>query len=187
MFALPIPLFPIQLLWLNLVTNGIQDVALAFEPAEGDELNRQPRSPNETIFNRLMVERVLINALVMGSLAFAVFSWLLHQQMSTEQARNLTLLLMVLFENVHVLNSRSETRSVFHQRFWGNPLLIMGMLTAQCIHIGAMYTPGLNDVLQIEPVTLNQWLALLPIALLLIVVDELHKWWLNRQRVRPSK
>lgn len=186
-FALPIPLFPIQLLWLNLVTNGIQDVALAFEPAEGDELNRQPRSPNETIFNRLMVERVLINALVMGSLAFAVFSWLLHQQMSTEQARNLTLLLMVLFENVHVLNSRSETRSVFHQRFWGNPLLIMGMLTAQCIHIGAMYTPGLNDVLQIEPVTLNQWLALLPIALLLIVVDELHKWWLNRQRVRPSK
>jgi P-type Ca2+ transporter type 2C len=175
LFGFPIPLFPIQLLWLNLVTNGIQDVALAFEPKEGNELERPPRPPKETIFNRLMLERVLINALVMGSLAFAVFVWSLNQGMSEEAARNITLLLMVLFENVHVLNSRSETQSIFKQYFFGNPLLLFGMLAAQGIHITAMYTPGLGDVLQMEPVTFQQWGVLLAIALTLIVVDEAHK------------
>jgi magnesium-transporting ATPase (P-type) len=74
LFGMPLPLLPIQLLWLNLVTNGIQDVALAFEPAEGHELQHPPRAPGEPIFNRLMLERVIVNALVMGCLAFAVFS-----------------------------------------------------------------------------------------------------------------
>ena len=55
-YSTPLPLLPIQLLWLNLVTNGIQDVALAFEPAEGNELKQRPRSPNEPIFNRLMID-----------------------------------------------------------------------------------------------------------------------------------
>ena len=182
MFGYPIPLFPIQLLWLNLVTNGIQDVALAFEPEEQDELRRAPRPPGERIFNRLMLERVIANALVMGSLAFVVFVWMLEQGATETAARNITLLLMVLFENVHVLNSRSETQSIFRQAFFGNPLLIAGMLSAQGIHIGAMYTPGIKDVLQIEPVTLQQWSTLLAIALVLIVVGETHKYVKQRAR-----
>jgi magnesium-transporting ATPase (P-type) len=75
--AQPLPLLAVQLLWLNLVTNGIQDVALAFEPAEGDELRHPPRSPRESIFNRLMIERVVISALVIGTIAFFTFQWLL--------------------------------------------------------------------------------------------------------------
>jgi len=194
---MPLPLFPIQLLWLNLVTNGIQDVALAFEPKEGHELRQPPRDPGEPIFNRLMLERVLVNALVMGCLAFVVFlvmgclafvvfSWQLNSGVTEEAARNITLLLMVLFENVHVLNSRSETTSMFRQYFFGNPLLIFGMLGAQAVHIGAMYTPGLRDILQIEPVTLHQWGQLLLVALTLIVVDELHKLWHQRARTVRS-
>lgn len=177
LFGYPIPLFPIQLLWLNLVTNGIQDVALAFEPEEGNELRNPPRSPNETIFNRLMLERVFINAFIMGLTAFIVFVSCLDQGMEEHTARNITLLLMVLFENVHVLNSRSETQSLFKQRFFGNPLLIIGMLMAQTVHILAMYTPGLKDVLNVEPVTFTQWCKLLLVALLLIVVSEAHKKW----------
>ena len=123
-----------------------------------------------------MVERVVVNALVMGVLAFATFSWQIQNGAEVESARNVTLLLMVLFENVHVLNSRSETRSIFRQYFFGNPLLIFGMLGAQAIHIGAMYTPGLRDVLQVQPVSIVQWSQLLSIALCLILVDELHKF-----------
>jgi magnesium-transporting ATPase (P-type) len=94
---------------------------------------------------------------------------------------------MVLFENVHVLNSRSETQSVFRQPFFGNPLLLFGMLAAQGIHIAAMYTPGLKDVLQVEPVSLLQWATLLCIALVLIVVSEAHKH-INKRKAatRPS-
>jgi magnesium-transporting ATPase (P-type) len=176
LFGTPLPLFPLQLLWLNLVTNGIQDVALAFEPAEGNELTKAARPPNEPIFNRLMLERIIINAIVMGCLAFALFKWQIDSGVAEQEARNITLLLMVLFENVHVLNSRSETLSIFKQYFFGNKFLLFGMLAAQGIHIAAMYTPGIRELLQISPVTLEQWSTLLVIALILIVVDESHKY-----------
>jgi magnesium-transporting ATPase (P-type) len=176
-FGTPLPLFPLQLLWLNLVTNGIQDVALAFEPAEGNELKQAARAPDEPIFNRLMVERIVVNAIVMGSLAFAVFNWQIDTGVDEKEARNMTLLLMVLFENVHVLNSRSEKLSIFKQYFFGNKFLLFGMLAAQGIHIGAMYTPGIRELLELSPVSLMQWSSLLGIAIFLIVVDELHKYF----------
>ena len=181
----PIPLLAVQLLWLNLVTNGIQDVALAFEPAEGGELRRPPRPPREPIFNRLMIERVLLSATVIGTVAFFVFEWLLMRGFTIEQARNGTMLLMVLFENIHVFNSRSETRSAFNHNPMRNPILLFGTLAAQSIHIGAMYTPWISDVLHIQPVSLSQWLELLFMALSVLVAVELHKWF--RSGLKPEK
>jgi magnesium-transporting ATPase (P-type) len=173
--GLPLPLLAVQLLWLNLVTNGIQDVALAFEPGEGDELSRPPRPPREAIFNRLMIERVVISALVIGTVAFLVFQWLVTRGFSLDEARNGTLLLMVLFENVHVFNCRSEVRSVFRHNPLGNPILLVGTAIAQLVHIGAMYTPWISDVLHIQPVTPQHWLELLGLALSVLIVMELHK------------
>jgi len=173
--GLPLPLLAVQLLWLNLVTNGIQDVALAFEPGEGDELRCPPRSPRESIFNRLMIERVVLSALVIGSVAFLLFRWLLESGFSLDEARNGTLMLMVLFENIHVFNSRSESLSAFRHNPMLNPLLLFGTLTAQLIHIAAMYTPWLSDVLHVAPMTPQHWLELLGLALTVLVVMELHK------------
>jgi magnesium-transporting ATPase (P-type) len=186
LFGTPLPLFPLQLLWLNLVTNGIQDVALAFEPPEGNELKQKARSPNEPIFNRLMVERIVVNAIVMGCLAFALFKWQIDSGVAEQEARNMTLLLMVLFENVHVLNSRSEKLSIIKQYFFGNKFLLFGMLAAQGIHILAMYTPGLRELLELSPVSLQQWTGLLGIALLLIMVDECHKYFLHKSNLRSD-
>ena len=173
--GLPLPLFAVQLLWLNLVTNGIQDVALAFEPAEGGELRRPPRAPDEPIFNRLMVERVLLSAVTIGVVAYGAFSWMLQHGYSLEEARNGTLLLMVLFENVHVFNCRSETLSAFRHNPLRNRLLLFGTIAAQLVHIGAMYVPGLSDVLRIEPVSVELWLTLLGLALSVLAVMEIRK------------
>jgi len=175
MAGLPLPLTAIQLLWLNLVTNGIQDIALAFEPGEGNELKRPPRSPDEAIFNKLMIQRVSLMALVIGSTAFLVFNWMLDQGYSVEASRNGILLLMVLFENVHVFNSRSELQSAFVHNPMRNPLLLFGTISAQLIHVGAMYTPVLNDILNIEPISLHEWLDFLQIAFIALLASELHK------------
>ena len=185
MFGLPLPLLAVQLLWLNLVTNGIQDVALAFEPGEGDELRKAPRKPIEPIFNRLMIERVVLSALVIGSVAFVVFRYFYENGFTVEEARNGTLLLMVLFENIHVFNSRSETISAFTHNPLRNPLLLFGTIIAQLVHIGAMYTPWLNEVLGIEPLFLDYWLYLLGCALTVLVVMEIHKF-LYRKRFPPQ-
>jgi len=173
--GLPLPLVAVQLLWLNLVTNGIQDVALAFEPGEGDELRHPPRPPGEPIFNRLMIERVVISALVIGTVAFLVFQWLIARGFTLDEARNGTLLLMVLFENVHVFNCRSEVRSVFRHNPLRNPILLIGTAVAQLIHIGAMYTPWISDMLQLQPVSLQHWLELLGLALTVLLVMEIYK------------
>ncbi len=182
----PLPLLAVQLLWLNLVTNGIQDVALAFEPAEGGELKRPPRAPGEPIFNRLMIERVIISALVIGFVAFFLFQWLLARGFTLDEARNGTLLLMVLFENIHVFNCRSEHLSVFKHNLLRNRILLFGTVIAQLIHIGAMYTPWISDVLGIQPVSLQHWTELLALALSVLIVMEIHKWLTHRRGHRTQ-
>ena len=173
--GLPLPLLPAQLLWLNLVTNGLQDVALAFEPGEGDELARRPRPPSEGVFNRAMIERVLLSATVMAVVAFLIFETHLNAGGNLDSARNTTLLLMVLFENLHVFNCRSETHSLFAGSPLRNPFLFWATLAAQLVHIAAMYTPGLNSVLAIQPVSLEHWLLLLACAVSLPAVMEIYK------------
>jgi magnesium-transporting ATPase (P-type) len=171
----PLPLLPVQLLWLNLVTNGIQDIALGFEPAEGGELHQPPRPPRERIFNRLMIERVLLSAVVIGLVSFVTFRVLLDRGVEVEAARNLVLLPLVLFENVLVGNARSELHPALRLNPFRNPILLGGTLAAQGIHLLAMQLPGLSGVLAVEPVSPQEWAVLLVLALSVFVAIELHK------------
>ncbi len=184
MVGLPVPLLPSQLLWLNLVTNGIQDVALAFEPGEGDELRQRPRSPSERIFDRLMIERVVLSALVMAGLGMAAFTWALSQGWEVEAARNLLLFLFVMLEIVHIGNCRSETRSAFAIPPWRNPVLMGGSLIALSLHLGAMLTPLGQRFLHTQPLALSAASGAVAASLLLLLVMEAQK--LLRARRQPS-
>jgi P-type Ca2+ transporter type 2C len=174
-FNTPLPLTAVQLLWLNLVTNGIQDIGLAFEPAEGDELKRPPRPSHMPIFDRLMIERVLLSSLVMGVVAFIYFKNLINEGVDLASARNLTLLLMVLFENFMIGNCRSETKTVFIISPWRNKILLFGTLGALGLHILSLYAPGLNKILGTQPVPWTQWPLLIAGASLVLIIMELHK------------
>ena len=181
--GMPLPLLPVQLLWLNLVTNGIQDVALAFEPSEGGVLRRKPRPPRERIFDRLMIERTIVGAVVMGSVVFGVFAWLLSAGWEVETARNAILLLMVLFQIIHIGNSRSETKSAFALSPLRNPILLGGSALAMLIHMAMMHLPVGHSLLEVEPLKPAVWLALLGCALTVTVAMEIHKLiWNLRQR-----
>ncbi|MDP1798922.1 MAG: HAD-IC family P-type ATPase, partial [Planctomycetaceae bacterium] len=175
--GLPVPLLPVQLLWLNLVTNGIQGVALAFEPGEGDSLRRKPRPPGEPIFNRLMVERLLVAVLVVGGGGFLVYDIAIRLGWAVGDARNLLLLAMVLFENFHVGNCRSETRSAFGLSPLRSPVLFFGTLGAFLVHIAGMYVPFLQDMLATKPVDPWLWGVAIAVSVLIVPAVELHKWW----------
>jgi Ca2+-transporting ATPase len=181
--GMPLPLLPVQILWLNLVTNGIQDVALAFEPSEGDVLSRRPRSPREPVFNRLMIERTIVAALVMGIVGLGAFWFMLQEGYSEASARNNLLLLMVLFENIHIGNCRSETRSAFSLSPFRSPILLGGAITAFLIHVGAMYFPLGQRILSTEPVDFTHWIVLVLLALTILAAIEIHKRsWAKRRR-----
>ncbi|MCW8887979.1 MAG: cation-translocating P-type ATPase C-terminal domain-containing protein, partial [Gammaproteobacteria bacterium] len=145
-------------------------------------LSRPPRNPSEPIFERHIIEHVLITGTVMGGLAFATYYSLMLNGTDVAEARNLTLMLMVLFGNIHALSSRSEERSLFQIKFFANPFLIIAIPVAQMVHISAMYIPGISGVLELSPITSGQWFNLLGIALVLLAVEELHKLWLRRHR-----
>jgi hypothetical protein len=172
---MPLPLFAVQILWLNLVTNGIQDVALAFEGGEPGAMKRPPRKPAEGIFNRLMVEQTIVSGLVMGILAFGSWRWMLGNGWEEETARNSVLMLMVLLQNIHVFNCRSEYESAFRVPLRRNVVLVLGVLAAHGIHILALHLPLMQVVLRTEPISLAQWGVLFLLALPLLMVMEIYK------------
>lgn len=173
--GLPVPLTAVQLLWLNLVTNGGQDVALAFERREAGMLDRPPRRPDEPIFDRVMLRETAVSGVYMGVAGYAFFALALSQGWSEGSARNLLLFLMVLFENVHVFNCRSETRSAFRTPLRNNGSLVVAVAAAQTLHIASAYIPGLREVLQVAPISPRLWLVLGLMALSILPVMEFDK------------
>ncbi len=176
MAGLPLPLLAVQLLWLNLVTNGIQDVALAFEGGEPGAMKRRPRKTDEKIFNPLMIQQTIASGLTMGLIAFGLWVFLIRFQGVAEvHARDMVLLLMVFMQNIHTFNCRSEKTSAFRVPISRNRILIFGVIIAQGIHILSMHIPFMQKILRIEPITLGQWAEILILALPLLIVMELFK------------
>lgn len=174
--GLPLPLLAVQLLWLNLVTNGIQDVALAFEGGEPGAMKRPPRKPSERIFNRLMISQTITSGATMGLIVFGLWYYLnTFTQMNEIHARDLILLLMVFMQNFHVFNARSERTSAFRVPIKRNIILVFGVILAQGIHILSMHIPFMQNILRIEPVTFNEYLYILTLAIPMILAMEIFK------------
>jgi P-type Ca2+ transporter type 2C len=173
--GLPLPLFAVQILWLNLVTNGIQDVALAFEGGEPGAMQRPPRRPTEGIFDGLMVQQTVVSGLVMSLITFGLWAWMIGTGREEETSRNLLLLLMVLLQNVHVFNCRSEYVSAFRVPLRRNYILVFGVLAAQGLHILAMQVPFAQDLLQVAPISPREWGYLLLLALPILLAMEAFK------------
>jgi len=186
MLGLPLPLLAVQLLWLNLVTNGIQDVALAFESGEPGAMNKKPRRTTESVFNVMMVKQTLVASLTIGIVAFGFWYWLIEiRHMSEYHARDLVLLLMVFMQNFHAFNSRSERVSLFKIPLHRNWILVFGVLGAQGLHILSMQIPFMQNVLRIEPITFQEWAYVILLALPIVGTMELFKW--NQRRLETSR
>jgi P-type Ca2+ transporter type 2C len=185
--GLPIPLLAVQILWLNLVTNGIQDVALAFEAGEKGVMKQPPRSPSEGIFNRKMIEQVLLSGIVMSLICFAGWWMMLDAGWSEDSARNGVLTLLVMLQFYHVFNSRSEYNSIFRIPLSNNPVLALGMLLAFLIHFLATEVPFLQSLLRTEPLPLQYWLIFAAAGSVLLVVMEAYKWISSRRSNSPAR
>lgn len=179
----PLPFLPLQILWLNLVTNGIQDKGLAFEKGEKNVMLQGPRDPLERVFNRQMIRQTLIASTVMALLTFGLWYHLInHLLWDVAEARNTILLLMVLLQNFHLFNTRSEHASVFSIPLKSNLWLIGGVVLAQVVHIISMQIPLMQNLLGIQPVSYVNWLKLLGTAALIVVALEVYKWFSRKAR-----
>ena len=176
LFNLPMPLVAIQLLWLNLVTDGLQDFALSFEKSESSIMQEKPRSPKESIFNHELFGEVLVAGLTIGLIVFCVWYYLINVlHMDPIVARGHIMILMVFMQNIHVLNCRSERQSTFKISLKSNPLIIFSIVAAIVLQIIVMEVPVLSQFLQTTSVSISTIVVLFLLATVVLFVMELYK------------
>ena len=176
LFSTPMPLVAVQLLWLNLVTDGIQDIALAFEGGEKELMTKKPRPPKEPVFNKLLITETIVSGLTISILVFIFWYILLYQmQMEVNHARSYILLIMVFMQNIHVFNCRSETKSVFKVPFKNNKFIVLGVMTTLIIQLIVSRTTLMSNILHIYPISVPKALLAISLALPLLLVMEIFK------------
>jgi Ca2+-transporting ATPase len=180
-----IPFLPTQLLWLNLVTDGLLVVALAFEPGEKGVLEQPPRKKTEGIISPLLWERTGLAGLVMAAGTLFLFHWVFSRSGSLGHAQTVALTTMVLFQVFHVGNCRSERFSLFRKSPFSNRFLFLSAGASLAVHVAALYLRPTQFLLRVEPLLDWQiWAQMIAVAASILVAMELHKL-LRKQRVSP--
>lgn len=182
LFSVPIPYVPAQILWINLVTNALQDIALAFEPGEKGVLTRPPRDPKEGIMSRLLIERtIIVGALISAGIVFNFIN-ALESGASLEKARTVAVTTMVFFQFFQAWNSRSEYESIFKISLLSNPFLFLSLIAATIAQLAFIYVPAFQWIFRTEPISIKDWQNILLVALSVIIVVEIDKWLRRRWR-----
>lgn len=175
-FDLPMPLIAIQLLWLNVVTDGIQDFALSFERGSDDIMNQKPRSPQEALFDKSLMQEIIVAGLTIGLVVFAVWVYLIKfLNMDVYVARGYIMALMVFIQNIHVFNCRSEQNSAFKVPLKSNKLIVYGVLVSVLLQVIVMESDVLSKFLHTS--SINPWhlILLVGIALIVLLIMEVYK------------
>jgi Ca2+-transporting ATPase len=181
----PLPFVAAQILWVNLVTNGLQDVALAVEPGEPGLLERRPRPRREGILSRRLLERLGSVGVVLAAGTLGVFWWTLETSGGNlEMARTVAMTQMVVFQFFHVFNCRSLDRSIFRIDPFSNRFLFVSLLAALLAQLAVLYWGPFQTIFRTVPLDVEQWALIVTVGWTVILGGELDKWW-NRRRERP--
>ncbi len=180
LMGLPIPLLPIHILWINLVTDGLPGLALAAEPAERNTMQRPPRAPQESLFARGMWQHILWVGLLLAGLCLLVQAWALSAGHANWQTMVFTVL--TLGQMAHVLAVRSETESLFRLGLGSNRPLLGAVLLTFGLQMATIYVPLLNPVFKTQPLSLVELLICLGAASVVFFAVEVEKAWLRSRR-----
>lgn len=173
---LPMPLVAIQLLWLNIVTDGLQDFALSFEKSEPSIMEQKPRSPQESIFNKELFKEVFLSGFFIGMVVFGVWFYLIRvAKMDPYVARGHIVVLMVFMQNIHVLNCRSEKESAFKISLRSNPLIAFSIIGSIVLQFIIMEVPLFSTFLQTTTVPIPMMIVLFLLSGIVLVVMEIYK------------
>ena len=175
-FDMPMPLLAIQLLWLNVVTDGIQDFALSFEKAEKDIMKEKPRDPKESLFNRELFTEIIVSGITIGLLVFGVWYYLINViHMDTFHARAYVVALMVIIQNIHAFNCRSEKKSVFSVPLSSNYVFLFGIIGSIMLGLAVLEIDFLSVFLKTHSIPRLHLLALFGVGLIILLVMECYK------------
>jgi len=176
LIGLPLPLLPIQILWMNLVTDGFPALALAVDPKSPDLMKQPPRRPEARLLDggtllAIGAQGVMLSAIVLGIFAYSLYG--LHQEV--EQARTVAFTVMVIVQLVHAFNCRSERLSLFQVGLWTNRPLLLACSLSLGVQVAVLTVPAAAQIFKVVPLPIEDWVLIGAMGLLPFLLMELMK------------
>ncbi len=176
--GLPIPLLPIQILWVNLITDGLPGLALAAEPAERGIMRRPPRPPQESMFSHGMWQHMIWVGLLIGGLCLLTQAWALHN--GSEHWQTMVFTVLTLSQLSHVMAIRSEKESLFSIGIFSNGWMTASIAITFTLQLAAIYLPVFNAIFKTTPLMVSELLLCLVLSSVVFFAVEAEKWLVRR-------
>ena len=180
-----LPLTAVQILWVNMITAVTLALALAFEPAEKNVMQRPPRNAHEPILTRYLIWRVVFVSIILMSGTFGLFLWEMDSGASIEHARTVAVNTLVMFEIFYLFNSRYITASVFNRAgFTGNPYVLIAIVILIIFQLGFTYLAPLQVLFGTTAIGIEIWLRILLVSSSVLFLVELEKYFARKMATR---
>jgi cation-transporting P-type ATPase F len=183
--ATTLPILPVQVLWVNMVTAVVLGLPLALEPREQGIMQRPPRDADQPILTRELLGRIVLVSAIMVVGAFGLFQWELSQGASSAEARTVAVNVFVLVELTYLFNCRSLRRSMFQIGVFGNRWALGGAAVMVLLQLLFTYAPFMNTLFRTAPIGGAAWLRVLAVSIGAYGIVEAEKWVRRRLDQRP--
>ncbi|MEM2869708.1 MAG: HAD-IC family P-type ATPase [Thermoplasmata archaeon] len=170
-----IPLYPVQILWVNILMDGPPAVALGLSPGSPALMRRKPRDPEEKILTPELLRAVAFNGCVMGLLAFLLFWWDIGRGSGARHAQTLTFTAFVVYQMFSVFNCNSLRRSAISGEVRRNPFLLVAVVVSLLLQLAVVYLPPINPFFHTVPLGASDWALILGTGILVLAIEEARK------------
>ncbi|MGN2369705.1 calcium-translocating P-type ATPase, PMCA-type [Clostridium cagae] len=174
LFYLPNPLSPIQILLVNLATDGLPAIALGVDPADSDIMRQTPRAKNESIFARGLVEKIVVRGSLIGICTLLSFMIGRYYGMNLETCRTLALCTLVMSQLIHVFECRSERHSIFEIKLFTNPYLVGAVLISIIMITSVLYIPFFRGIFHTVALSFSQWLIVMFFSGIIALINSVY-------------
>ncbi len=174
LFSLPIPMLPIQILFVNLATDGLPAIALGVDPADMDIMNQRPRDKNESIFARGLTEKIVIRGALIGICTLLSFLVGMYYKMDIATCRTMALSTLVMSQLIHVFECRSERHSIFEIKLFTNPYLVGAVLVSITMLCSILYIPFFASIFHTVPLGVKHWLYVIFFSSIIAFINSLY-------------
>jgi P-type Ca2+ transporter type 2C len=185
LIGLPIPLQPIHILWINLVTDGLPGLALANEGAEKNVMGRPPRKSNESLFAGGIGYHIVWVGLLMAFITLAIQGWAIHDDIA--QWQTMVFAVLSFAQLGHIMAIKSESETIFGRNLLSNLPLLLTVLLTFLLQVAVIYVPFFNDLLKTQPLSMNELLICVGVSIIVPVAVEIEKAVKKRKGSKPSE
>lgn len=185
--GMALPITPVQILWVNMVTTVTLAISLSFERPESGAMLRPPHDPNTSILSGFLVWRIVFVALLMMGGGFALYFWETMQGASIELSRTVVVNMLVMGQIVYLFNCRYLSASVMSREgLLGNRLILVSVGVLLILQLAFTYLPLMQQLFGTTALDASTWVRIIAVSLVLFLVIELEKFWLRRKAAQDG-